>query len=191
MTTERGTTIDSDGLYTYIQRFDDLSGALSVTTTFPNNSGAYWMYITVIAICMNESRNFKLRIFDSDLGEFIDVTNEDGIGEKERRFEVEPHRDTDELIWTSTVTDMSMEVVYARISLYYLYDEEADFRVPGWLDPTGNFTLEDIRREKFYTNLSWVLLSSLMIGGTGLFIIQTQGTGVKTFFKEKFKKGAK
>jgi hypothetical protein len=52
LSTEEGIGVDSPGLYTYVERFDDLSGALTVTTTGVNNSGSDYMYITVVVICM-------------------------------------------------------------------------------------------------------------------------------------------
>ena len=126
MSTEEGTGVDDLGLFTYAQRFSDLSGALIVTTTAVNNSGIMKAYVTTTVICMNASRNFRLRIYDSDEKRFIETNNENGIGEKERRITVRTHPDTETLLWTAFVTDLTAEIFYAQISLYYIYDEEAE-----------------------------------------------------------------
>ena len=131
MTTEEGTGVDGLGLFNYPQRFSDLSGGLLVTTTAVNNSGIIEAYISTTVLCMNASMNFRLRVYDSDEKMFIDVNNEDGIGEKERRFTARTHMDTGSLLWSVYVTDMTAEVVYAQISLYYMYDEEAEWIPPG------------------------------------------------------------
>ena len=150
MTTEEGTGPDDPGLITYSQRFDDLSGSLSVTTTAVNDSGINEAYISVFVICMDELRTFRLRVYDSDERMFIDVNNEDGIGEKERRFTVRPHMDPAEgLLWTAVATDMSGEIIYAQISLLYLYDEDAGWIPPGEEDDTISQEEHDKEKRKW------------------------------------------
>ena len=131
MTTEESAGVDGLGLFTYTQRFSDLSGGLIVTTTSVNNSGIMEAYVTTTVLCMNASRNFRLRVYDSDVKMFIETNNENGIGEKQRKFKVRTHMDTETLLWTAFVTDLTAELIFAQISLYYTYDEDAEWIPPG------------------------------------------------------------
>ena len=131
LTTEERAGVDRGGLHSYIQWFEDYSGVLIVATTHGNDTGVMAADITVTAACVNSSRNFRLRIYDSDVGEFVEADNEDGIGVKNRNFQVRVHMDSDILLWTVFVTDLSREVVYAQILLVYIYDEDAEYIPPG------------------------------------------------------------
>ncbi len=187
LSTEEGIGVDSPGLYTYVERFADLSGALTVTTTGVNNSGSDYMYITVVVICMDAERNFRLRIFDSDEDMFLEIDNENGIGAKERRWTVRPHMDKEYLIWTASVTDLSGEVIYAQLSLLYTYDDTSYWRPPGEEGEQGNITPKDLQREILYTILCNLGVTILTIVLTGLYVIQREGKGIKHFFRSKFK----
>ncbi len=190
LSTEEGIGVDSPGLYTYVERFADLSGALTVTTTGVNNSGSDYMYITVVVICMDAERNFRLRIFDSDEDMFLEIDNENGIGAKERRWTVRPHMDKEHLIWTASVTDLSGEVIYAQLSLLYTYDESSWWRPPGDEDEES-MSEEKHKQEILYTNLSYLVTIPFMIIFTGVIVIQREGTGVKHFIKSKIKEDQK
>jgi hypothetical protein len=190
LSTEEGIGVDSPGLYTYVERFADLSGALTVTTTGVNNSGSDYMYITVVVICMDAEQNFRLRIFDSDEDMFLEIDNENGIGAKERRWTVRPHMDKEHLIWTASVTDLSGEVIYAQLSLLYTYDESSWWRPPGDEDEES-MSEEKHKQEILYTNLSYLVTIPFMIIFTGVIVIQREGTGVKHFIKSKIKEDQK
>jgi hypothetical protein len=166
LSTEEGIGVDSPGLYTYVERFADLSGALIVTTTGINNSGSDYMYITVVVICMDAERNFRLRIFDSDEDMFLEIDNENGIGAKERRWTVRPHMDKEHLIWTASVTDLSGEVIYAQLSLLYTYDESSWWRPPGEDDDV--IDANELRKANIRT---WTWSLQVVVGAcAGLFL---------------------
>ncbi len=186
LSTEEGIGVDGAGLYTYTDRFNDLSGSLSITTTNVNNSGADYMFITVFAICMDAKRTFRLRIFDSDEETYLEPDNENGVGEKERRWTVRPHMDKPALLWTASVTDLDGEIIYAQLSLFYTYDEYADYQHPGEEDE-DSMSKEKYKLEILYTNLSYLITIPLMIIFTGVLVIQREGTGVKRFIKSKIK----
>jgi len=186
LSTEEGIGVDSPGLYTYVERFADLSGSLSITTTGVNNSGSDYMYITVVAICMDAERNFKLRIFDSDEDMFLETNNENGVGAKERRWEVRPHRDKSFLLWTASVTDIDAEIIYAQLSLFYTYDDTSYWRPPG-AEEEESMSEEKHKREILYTNLSYLVIIPFIIILTGVIVIQREGTGLKHFIKSKIK----
>lgn len=190
MTSEESTGVDSGLLHTYDQRFDDLSGGLTVTTTAVNNSGIMEAYVFVTVLCMNESMNFRLRIYDGDERMFIEVQNEDGIGSAARQFTVRTHMDTKELLWTAYVTDMTAEIFFAQISLFYLYDEDAEWTPPGEVDPNSISQKEhekQVKIETRNTSLSYLAITFLAIFITGAVVIQRKGTGVKHFIKSKIK----
>lgn len=187
LSTEVGTGVDSLGLYTYVNRFSDLSGALIVTTTGVNDSGSDYMYITVVAICMAAERNFRLRIFDSDEDMFLEPNNENGIGAKERRWEVRPHMDKEHLLWTASVTDLSGEIIFAQISLLYTYDETSRWIPPGGDEGESNITPKELKLEILWVSLSYFAVFFITLVVTGLVVIQREGKGVKHFFRSKFK----
>ena len=148
LTTEQSGGVDGLGLFDYPQRFDDLSGALLVTTTSVNNSGVNEVFIIASVICMNESRNFRLRIYDTDVKTFIEVHNEDGIGAKTRKFSIDVHMDSHNgLIWTAFATDMTGEIIYAQVSLFYIDDDDAGWKPPGEEDP-DTISQEEYEKEK-------------------------------------------
>lgn len=190
ITTEQSGGVDGLGLFDYSQRFDDLSGALLVTTTSVNNSGMNEVFIIVSVICMNESRNFRLRIYDSDVKTFIEVHNEDGIGAKTRKFSVRVHMDSENIMWSAFATDMSGEIVYAKISLFYLYDEDAGWTPPGEEEEQGISQEEHEKELKIAsrnTSLSYLAIIFVTIFLTGAVVIQRKGTGIKHFIKSKIK----
>lgn len=191
MTDEEGTGADDPGLIEYVQRFDDLSGVLIVITEAQNTSGVLDIYVTAVAVCDNASRNFRLRIYDSDEKVFVDVNNEDGIGIKSRRFSVTPHPDFASLTWTAYVTDMDGEMVYAQISLQYFYDEEYDRDEAGEEEEEGTISEEELEKAvkiaSRNTGLSYLAIIFVTIIITGAVVIQRKGTGVKHFIKSKIK----
>jgi len=191
LTTGESTGVDGLELFSYPQRFSDYSGALLVTTTAVNNSGIMEAYISTTVICMNESRNFRLRVYDSDNKAFIDTNDEDGIGQKERRFRVRTHIDTESLLWTVYVTDMSAEIFYAQISLYYTYDEDYEYNGPDNKEEEESISQEELEKQvkiaSRNTSLSYLAVTSLTIVLTAAVVIQRKGTGVKAFIKSKIK----
>jgi len=183
--------VDESALFTYYEWFADFSAALIITTTAVNNSGINEAWLNVVVICVNKSRNFRLRIFDDDDGKFIDVNDEDSIGSKSRKFFVDIHMDSDDLTWTAFATDMTGELTYAQISLFYLYDEEAgDF---GDDRDKENNTISQEELEKMLkiatrnTSLSYLAATFLTIVLTSAIVIQRKGSGVKAFIKSKIK----
>ena len=190
MTSEESTGVDSGGLHTYAQRFADLSGGLTVTTTAVNNSGIMEAYISATVLCMNESMNFRLRIYDSDEKKFIEVQNENGIGSAARQFKVRTHMDTKNTLWTAYVTDLTAEIFFAQISLYYTYDEDAEWVPPGEEEEQGISQEEHEKAVKIAsrnTGLSYLSITFVTILITGAVVIQRKGTGIKHFIKSKIK----
>ncbi|MCE7747113.1 MAG: hypothetical protein GPJ51_01860 [Candidatus Heimdallarchaeota archaeon] len=187
ITVEENTGVDSPGLFTYSQRFADLSGSLSIATTAVNDSGMKHTYVIVSAICMDENRNFLLRIYDSDEDLFIEPNNEASIGEKFRKFTVSTHPDQTSLLWTAYITDLDAVVIYAQLSLFYFYDEGAEFVPPGEEDGEEGMSPEEVKTLLLQTNLSYIATIAITVLLTGAFVIQREGTGVKSFFKNKLK----
>ena len=191
MTTEHGTGVDKDGLHTYLLRFEDNSGALILSTQFVNDSGVDHTFVTVVAIYMDETMNFRLRIYDSDEDKFIDPQNEDGIGVKVRSCTVYPHLDKSGLLWTVYVTDMSGETIYAQLSLWYTYVEGVAPPDPKGEEDPNSISIEQHKKDIRNIVLSFVIVIPLVFVFTGLFIIQTKGSGVRALFRSKFKGGLK
>ena len=165
LTTEERAGVDRGGLHSYIQWFEDYSGVLIVATTHVNDSGVMAADITVTAACVNSSRNFRLRIYDSDVGEFIEADNEDGIGVKNRNFQVRVHMDSDILLWTVFVTDLSREVVYAQILLLYIYDPDAEY-IPSGEEDDDSISKEEHEKEKRKWRIKAWSWSAQIITGT-------------------------
>jgi len=163
MTTEQSSGVDGLGLFDYPQRFADLSGALLVTTTSVNNSGVNEVFVVVSVICMNESRNFRLRIYDSDEKQFVDINNEDGIGAKTRKFSVRVHMDSEDLLWTAFATDMTGLIIYAEISLFYIYDADAGWTPPGE-EEEGISQAEYEAEKKRLMILAWSWSAQIIFG---------------------------
>ena len=180
------TGINSGGLITYYQWFNDYSGVLAVTTTFANNSGMEYADVTVVAICTEADRIFRLRIYDSDMDEFVDVENEVGMGAKEKRCSVQPHMDRNNLTWIVQVTDEQAEIFFAQMTFYYVYDPDAEYKRVGE-EEQDKVDVEEMKKEK------WKLIGAA-IGGEALtilivaiIVIQKHGPGLKSFLKSKIK----
>ena len=171
MTTEHGTGVDKDGLHTYLLRFEDNSGALILSTQFVNDSGVDHTFVTVVAIYMDETMNFRLRIYDSDEDKFIDPQNEDGIGVKVRSCTISPHLDKAGLLWTAYVTDMSGETSYAQLSLWYTYVEGVVPPDPSGEDPDSISIEEHEIEQRKLTIRAWIWGIQGTVGSfAGIFI---------------------
>ena len=171
MTSEEGTGVDSGGLHDYMQWFADFSGVLSIATTTVNNSGMMTTYVITSVLCVNESRNFRLRVYDSDEKKFIGTQNENGLGSMCRQFKVRTHMDTLETWWTVYVTDMTGEIFYAQITLHYTYDEDAEWTPPGEEDPDTISQEEYDKKKKEWRIKAWTWFAQGFVGAiAGLFI---------------------
>jgi len=170
LTSEGETNPDSGGLSTYIQWFDDQSGVLIVSSTFPNDSGVMVADITVVSACINPDRVFRLRVWDSDVQGYVNSENEVGIGALERRFSIMTHRDTNELFWIVYVTSENGLKIYAQINLHYLYDPDATYRPVD--EDSDSISLEEHEKELQKVKTQRFIGSSLMAGaGVGLGIL--------------------
>ena len=127
LTYEGSTGINEGGPKIYPAWFNDDSGVLAVATLFENNSGIVYTDITVIAICVDENRAFRLRIYDSDENKYVNPEKELSIGSIERTFSVEPHIDTNELVWSAIVASEDGLTIYASITLRYVYNPDAEY----------------------------------------------------------------
>ena len=183
--------VDESALFTYYEWFDDFSAVLVITTTAINNSGINAAWINVVVICVNKSRNFRLRIYDDDDGVFIDVNDEDSIGSKSRKFFVDIHMDSDDLTWIAFATDMTGDLIYAQISLFYLYDPDAGGFGDDKDDEEDQYSEEELKKAvkiaSRNTGLSYLAVTFLTIFLTGAVVIQRKGTGVKAFIKSKIR----
>jgi len=170
LTYEGSTGVDAGGLSTYMAWFNDRSGVLFVTTNFVNNSGLETADITVFAGCMDSDRVIRLRIYDSDLDEYFNPHNEDGVGSKTRKFSVNPHMDAYELEWRAEVTAPEGGEILAEIVMIYYYDPEAIYEPV--VDDANVIGLEEYEREKFqWTAKAYTWVAQAMVGSIiGIFI---------------------
>lgn len=135
ITYEGGTGVNAGGIVFYDEKFQigQTLGLLTVATTFENRSGIMYCPITVKVTIFGELA-FKLRIYDSDQGDFINQEIEDGVGEKERRFTVMAGVDKNDLQFISSVTDLDGIIIFASITLQYYFDADALAGLPGGIN---------------------------------------------------------
>lgn len=179
---------EEGGVYEYTDVFSNQEGLLTATTIgFFNASGVSIAAMLVSAFCF-ENTTFRLRVWDSEINNFVGTDSELGIYSKTRYFVVSPNIDTKGLISTTiSVTNEKGDITFASIYIEYYYDEE----IPGF-DPTGEddgtISAEDHKKELLYTNLSYIATITITVCITGAVVIQREGTGVKSFIKSKVKK---
>ena len=166
ITYEGGTAANSGGLPIYSAWFSDQSGVLIIATNYANNSGVFQADITVVVLCRNENMTFKLKVYDSDLQSYIEPQNEEGVGQKQRRFGVMPSVDAEYLYWTVTVTNLLEDVVYAKLTLVYTFDADAQpqsvFDNPGDMIDIEQYK-HDLRMAKLKAAVGYALWA--VIGG--------------------------
>lgn len=172
---ESPTGVDTGGLFTYVTLFEDRSGILIVTSNFVNDSGMEYADITTIAICFDDysvdgidyDREFRLRVYDSDLDEFIDIDNELGRGTKERRISVQPHRDAPFLLWTASVASNDGTEIFAEITLKYTYDQENPYE--RLFDETDTNVMQTTKHEEILKKQKiGDFIGYILFGGLGV-----------------------
>jgi len=157
---EGDTGDNAGGLTSYVRWFDNHSGVLIVTSNFPNNTGVDICDITIIGVCTDESTIFRLRVHDSDEDQFINPDKELGIGVKERRFSIQPHMDTNFLVWTVQAASENGLIIYAEIKLVYMYDPDTSY------DPVGGeeFNPDWEKEKRALVIRSYIWVTQALIG---------------------------
>ncbi len=151
------------GVFDYQEIFFNERGVLSATTVgFFNGSG---VGIAEMIITANSFDNvtFRLKIFDSETGAYVDTTNELGLLTKTRKVIVSPNPDTiGAMFCIISVTNEGGDITYASIYLEYYYSEESGY-VPPW-EEEDYVSWED--HQKALNKLYWAI-AQIILGAIG------------------------
>ena len=155
---ENISELHDGGVYTYYEQFE--KGLLIVTTIgFFNGSGVSIAEMIVTA-SLFKNDSFRLRVYDSETGNFVEPDSELGINTKTRKFTVAPNVDTKGNIQAIiSVTNEFGDIEYASICIIYYYDEDVTYVSPDSRDYIDREIYEAEKRAMLIKSLIWLLQS--------------------------------